>query len=74
MTRFATLIAITAVTISNMGCVVAVGNKGTFSNPRHLQAVELDNDIYIVNVKTNEVRKIPREKIENAEVAHEHAD
>ncbi len=70
MTRFVTLLAVTAIALSHIGCVVAVGNKGTYSaKPQHQQVVELNDEIYIVDVKTNKVRRIPRTEIENAEIA-----
>lgn len=70
MTRLIALITISIIAGSNIGCVVAVGNKGC-RNHQHMQAVELNNEIYVVDVRTNKVRKIPRSMIDNASIANE---
>jgi hypothetical protein len=59
----ATVVALAAV---NSGCVVAMGNKGSAKGYAQRQAVALEGNIYVVDVRTGDVKRIDRSRIDGA--------
>ncbi len=56
-----------AVCLANVGCVVALGNKGTLAGDWcSKQAVTLDGKIYIVDVRTGEVCAVAEAALDSA--------
>ncbi len=55
MRRVTMLALLAGLALSNLGCVIALEFK---DRPWHKQVVEIDGELYIVDVKTHRVRKI----------------
>ena len=56
-----------AICLANVGCVVALGNKGTLAGDWcRKQAVALDGKIYIVDVRSGEVCVVTEAALDSA--------
>ncbi len=58
MRRVAICLMLSVLALSQMGCILAVDVKGW---PHDRQVIEIDGEIYVVDIKTNGVRKISRD-------------
>ncbi len=55
MRRVIVLMLLAGLALSNVGCVIAIGTKEV---PHHKRVVAVDGEIYIVDVRTQGIRKI----------------
>ena len=60
MRRMMGLLLVVGLGLSNIGCIAAVGNRGTVVVPSK-QAVALSGEIYIVDLDDGSVCKVDRE-------------
>lgn len=65
MRRMMGLLLVVGLSLSNIGCVAAVGNRHTIKPPSK-QAVALHGEIYIVDLDDGSVCKIDRDAVEGA--------
>lgn len=66
MRRIGFLAVVTALVLSNLGCVVAMGNKGTLRTLGEKQAVAVNGEIYLVDVNRKTVSKFDAETVDHA--------
>ncbi len=55
MRRVSVFLCLVGLALSNVGCVMVIGVKDL---PHRKQAVEIDGELYIVDVRTQRARKI----------------
>lgn len=58
MRRVAICLMLSVLALSHIGCILAVDVKGW---PHDRQVIEIDGEIYLVDLKTDRVRKISRD-------------
>lgn len=66
MRKWMGLATVVALVAMNGGCVVALGNKGSAKSYQQRQAVAMEGNIYVVDVRTGEVKRIERSRIDGA--------
>ncbi len=64
MRRVTVLVLLVFLAMLQTGCVIALEVK---ARPHHRQVIEIDGQLYVVDVSTNRVRKIDLIQAESAE-------
>ncbi len=68
MRRVTVLALLAGLALSNLGCVIALEFK---DRPYQKQIIEIDGELYIVDVKTHRVRKIETDWVTETETTTE---
>lgn len=55
MRKLVSILPMIAVTLSSVGCVMVIGSREL---PDHKHVVQIDDELYIVDVKTKRVKKL----------------
>ena len=67
MRRFTLLGLLVGLSLSTTGCIMVLGGALVSDVSDHKKIVEIDDDLYLLDLKTNRIRKIDKQSLVHTE-------